>query len=63
MPKPPPPQLFTLNEACGRLRIGRSTMYKLLRNRELVPTRIGRNLKFTERELERFIDRKTMARK
>lgn len=54
------PQLLTINEACARLRIGRTKLYELVHAGELRPTVLGpRQQRFSEREIERYIDRKT----
>ena len=63
----PPPAAklgtLTINQACERLRLGRSKVYQLIRRKELTVTVIDGRKRITERELERFIDRKTMPRK
>jgi excisionase family DNA binding protein len=49
--------LFTAKEAGERLRISESTVYRLLRGRQLKGLKIGRALRFTEEELIDFIER------
>ena len=49
--------LFTAKEAGERLRISESTVYRLLRGRQLKGLKIGRALRFTEEELMDFIER------
>jgi excisionase family DNA binding protein len=49
--------LLTAKEAGERLRISESTVYRLLRGRQLKGVKIGRLLRFTEEELRNFIER------
>jgi excisionase family DNA binding protein len=49
--------LFTAKEAGERLRISESTVFRLLRGRQLKGLKIGRALRFTEEELMDFIER------
>ena len=49
--------LLNAKEAGERLRISESTVYRLLRGRQLKGLKIGRALRFTEEELAGFIER------
>jgi excisionase family DNA binding protein len=49
--------LLTVKEAGERLRIIESTVFRLLRGRQLKGVKIGRALRFTEEELRDFIER------
>jgi excisionase family DNA binding protein len=49
------PILYTIEEAARLLRVSRTTLYELMWNDELVPFRIGRRIRFTRAELERFV--------
>ena len=49
--------LLTAKQAGERLRISESTVYRLLRGRQLKGVKIGRLLRFTEEELMDFIER------
>ena len=49
--------LLTAKQAGERLRISESTVYRLLRGRQLKGVKIGRLLRFTEDELMDFIER------
>ena len=46
---------FSVAEAAEYLRIGRSQIYKLIRNGQLVPFKIGDRTLLTLAELERFV--------
>ena len=48
-------KVYTLQEACKLLRIGRNTMYSLLDSGKLKGFRIGKLRRFTSEELESFI--------
>jgi excisionase family DNA binding protein len=48
--------LLTAKEAGERLRISESTVFRLLRGRQLKGIKIGRALRFTEAELRDFIE-------
>jgi excisionase family DNA binding protein len=49
--------LLTAKEAGERLRISESTVYRLVRARQLKGLKIGRTVRFTEEELMAFIER------
>ena len=48
--------LITEKDVCERLSIGRSTVRRLMAQGRLNPFRIGRALRFTTSEVERFVD-------
>ena len=50
-----PPLLLTVPQAAHMLAISRSAMYQLVWNGEVTPVRIGRSVRFTVAELERFV--------
>ena len=52
-------QLLTVNEACERLRCGRSKLYQLIRRGELKVTAVDGRKRIAEREIERYVDRHT----
>jgi len=47
--------LYNQREVCERLRIGRSTLQHLVAAGRIQAVRIGRSLRFTETELQRFV--------
>jgi excisionase family DNA binding protein len=53
----PPALLLTAEEAAEALRIGRSTLYKLLASGDLESVRIGTSRRIAVAQLERFVDR------
>lgn len=54
----PKPLLITVAQAAEILTIGRSTIYQLIWNAELVPIRIGRSVRFTVDQLEEYVNRR-----
>ena len=54
----PRPLLITVEQAAEILTIGRSTIYQLIWNAELVPIRIGRSVRFKVDQLEEFVNRR-----
>lgn len=50
----PPPLLLTVEQAARMLAISRSAVYRLTWSGELTPVHIGRSVRFTMAELERF---------
>jgi excisionase family DNA binding protein len=50
-----PPLLLTVPQAAHMLAISRSAMYQLVWNGEVTPVHIGRSVRFTVAELERFV--------
>lgn len=51
------PKLLTVEEALSYLRIGRTTFYKLVERRELVPTKIGNRTFISSAEILKFLAR------
>lgn len=55
------PLLLTVTEAARVLALGRTSVYQLIWDGELNPVRIGRSVRFTIAELERFVDERATA--
>jgi excisionase family DNA binding protein len=51
------PLLLTPEEAAEALRIGRTTVYALIKAGDLRPVHIGRSCRLSRAELERYVDR------
>ncbi|MFG2903953.1 helix-turn-helix domain-containing protein [Kitasatospora sp. NPDC048286] len=51
------PVLLTAEEAAKMLRIGRSTLYQLLAERELASIKIGRSRRIRPADVEAYIER------
>src|SRR3954447_4942022 len=51
------PLLLTPQEAAGVLRVGRTTVYALMKAGELRPVHIGRSCRLPRVELERYVSR------
>ena len=49
--------LLTTEEAANVLRIGRTTVYALMRSKELRPVHIGRSCRISQAELDRYVRR------
>ena len=49
--------LFTPEEAAKVLRIGRTTVYALMKSGELRPVHIGRSCRIPQAEVERYVRR------
>src|SRR5262245_61584078 len=56
-----PPLLLTVPEAARLLAIGRSALYQLIWVKAITPVRIGRSVRFTFAELERFVAERAAA--
>lgn len=54
-----PPLLLTVEQAARMLAISRSAVYRLTWSGELTPVHIGRSVRFTLAELERFTAERT----
>ena len=50
--------IHTFEEVRARLRVGRSTMFRLMNTGELKSFKIGRSLRFAEEDVEEFIARR-----
>lgn len=53
-------RLMTVDQACAYLGISRNTFYRLVRQGQLRPTRVGCRLRLSAREIERYLDRMTL---
>ena len=53
-------ELLTFREALEALRIGRNTLFKLIKSRELPHVRIGKKIFFKRADLDRFIEKRTV---
>ena len=51
------PLLLTPEEAATVLRVGRTTIYALMKAGDLRPVHIGRSCRLSRTELERYVDR------
>lgn len=51
--------LVTINEACERLQLGRSTVYDLLRSGDLPSVKVGRRRLIAASALEQYVERLT----
>ena len=49
--------LLTPEEAAEALRVGRTTVYALMRSGELHPVHIGRSCRISQAELDRYVRR------
>jgi excisionase family DNA binding protein len=49
------PLLFTPEEAATVLRVGRTTVYALMKAGDLHPVHVGRSCRLSRRELERYV--------
>ena len=49
--------MHTVTEAARLLRVGRSTIYVLMNNGSLKPVHIGRSVRISRAELERYVQR------
>ncbi len=54
-PRPTPPMLVNVVQAAEILSLSRSSIYQLIWNEQLVPIRIGRSVRFSVNQLERFV--------
>lgn len=51
--------LLTVSEACDQLRLGRTTVYQLIRDGRLPSLRVGRSRRIPAAALEQFIEQQT----
>lgn len=55
-------KVHTFDEARAHLRVSRSTMFRLINDGQLHPFKIGRALRFTDEDLDRFISERLSDR-
>lgn len=55
--------LLNADEAAQLLHVPRSTLYELVRSRHLPHVRVGRGLRFTRRDLARWVEANTYPTK
>lgn len=53
--QPDAPVVYTVDEAAAKLRVSRSTVYKMLADGELTPTRVSRRVLIPGSEVERLL--------
>mgnify|MGYP000889779530 CR=1 FL=1 len=51
-----PPVLYTTKEAMGMLKVSRTTLYRIVKNGDLKPIKVGSGIRFTEDEINRYLD-------
>ena len=51
------PELLTVNELRGVLKISRGTVYKLVNRGELPAVRVGERLRFRPADVDRYLER------
>ena len=51
-------QLLTTKETCDFLKIGRLTLYRMLKNKKIFGCKVGRSWRFEKSILERWIEDK-----
>jgi excisionase family DNA binding protein len=49
-------KLYTLKDAMDYLKVSRTTLYRIMKQQGLMPIKVGGSIRFTEKELQRFID-------
>jgi excisionase family DNA binding protein len=52
----PLPKVLTVPEACTQLRVSKSTLYAMIRDGELVPSRLTRRVLIPATEIARVLD-------
>lgn len=55
--------ILNLEEACEQLKIGKSSLYQLMRNKELKAFKIGRNWKIPASSITEYINQQCNFRK
>jgi excisionase family DNA binding protein len=48
-------KLYTIKEVCEMMKISRATLYRIIQKHNLLPVKIGGNVRFKESELNRFL--------
>lgn len=51
-----PPTLYTSKEAMKILKVSRTTLYRIVKNGDLKQIKVGGAIRFTEDEINRFLD-------
>lgn len=54
------PDLLTINDVCGTLRISRNTAYNLLSSRQLEGFKVGRVWKIPADNIRHYIEKQTL---
>jgi len=54
-------EVLSTDEVCEILFIGKNTLYKLLKSKQLIGYRIGKNWKITRQAVINFINEKTVG--
>ncbi len=57
MPEEITKRLFTVNQACTYLSISRMSLYRLIRNGEIIPVNIGGRTLFDRKDLDELIEK------
>lgn len=55
------PKVFTVDETAEKLRVSRSTVYKMIADGELVPSRVSRRVLIPATEVARVLDLRVSA--
>jgi excisionase family DNA binding protein len=57
-----PGTLMTLQEIADRLRVGRSTIHRLLKRNQIPAFRIGRHWRFNDEEIDKWCESQVLSR-
>lgn len=52
----PQEQYLTINEVCDRLQISKPTLWRYEKSRYLVPTRVGRSVRYLESDINKIME-------
>ena len=55
------PSLLTIEEVAEILRLSKTSVYRLVERRELPFCRVGRNLRFTRKDLEAYLEARRVS--
>jgi len=58
-----PEKLLTAKDVMARLNVSRTTLWRLVKNREVDAIRIGKQLRFERRDIEAYIRKRTVPAK
>jgi len=58
-----PEKLLTAKDVMARLNVSRTTLWRLVKNREVDTIRIGKQLRFERRDIEAYIRKRTVPAK